>query len=255
MDERTRYFRRLRKLRGSARRWSVIGGGLAAATAVLTPYAGIGIPDAIWAAAAGGSIALAAWRHRDHRELAAIEPPPAPPAQLPGAKLVAAVERFPAGKSMLDEVRRQRERYALRGSAVAQSWDRLDRAGATLRSLSVRLTGPGSEALLEAASAEQWLRDLGQRAASVERAIPLTPADQQQALQTSHASLSAQFADGVTAYERLVAAAAGWVAEDGQPVADDRHPSYFRLTEATDRLRGLADGLSELRKFGNSTAA
>ena len=46
MDERTRYFRRLKRLRGSARRWSVIGGGLAAATAVLTPYAGIGIADA-----------------------------------------------------------------------------------------------------------------------------------------------------------------------------------------------------------------
>jgi hypothetical protein len=255
MDERTRYFRRLRKLRGGARRWSVIGGGLAAATAVLTPYAGIGIPDAIWAAAAGGSVALAVWRHRDHRELAAIEPPPALPPQLPGAKLVAAVERFPAGKSMINEVRRQRERYALRGSAVARSWDRLDRASGTLHNLSARLTGPGSEAVLEAASAEEWLRDLGQRAASVERAIPLSPADQQAALRTSHESLSAQFEDGVTAYERLVAAAASWVAEDGQPVADDRHPSFFRLIEATDRLRGLADGLSELRKFGNSTAA
>ena len=257
MDERTRYFRRLRKLRGAARRWSVIGGGLAAATAVLTPYAGIGIPDAIWAAAAGGSVALAVWRHRDQRELAAIEPPPALPAQLPGAKLVAAVERFPAGKSMLNEVRRQRERYAVRGSAVAKTWDRLDRASSTLQSLSTRLTGPGSEAVLEAATAEEWLRDLGHRVASVERAIPLSPADQQAALRTSHESLSVQFADGVTAYERLVAAAASWVAEDGQPVADAQHPSFFRLIEATDRLRGLADGLNELRQYGNkpSTAA
>ena len=32
-DERARYYRRLRKLRGSARRWSVMGGGLTAAAA------------------------------------------------------------------------------------------------------------------------------------------------------------------------------------------------------------------------------
>ena len=48
MDERTRYFRRLKRLRNSARRWSVLGGGLVAATAVLTPYSGIGIAYAIW---------------------------------------------------------------------------------------------------------------------------------------------------------------------------------------------------------------
>ena len=251
MDERTRYFRRLQKLRGSARRWGVIGGGLAAATTVLTPYAGIGVVDAVWAAGAGASIALAWWRFRDHRELAAIPPPPAPPPALPGAKLMAAVERFPAGRQVVQEVRRQRDRYALRGSAVAKAWDRLDRATATLQGLSARLCGgPGEEAVLEAASAEHWLRDLGQRVATVERAVPLSPPDQKAGLATAHESLTRQFTEGVTAYERLVAAAAGWVAEDGQPVADQRHPSFFRLVEATDRLRGLADGLSELRRYG-----
>ncbi len=253
MDDRTRYFRRLKRLRGSARRWSVVGGGLTAAAAVLTPYAGIGIADAAWAAGAGASVALAWWRHRDHRELAALPPPPAPPPALPGAKLMAAVERFPAGRQVVQEVRRQKDRYALRGSAVAKVWDRLDRASATLQALSGRLTGPGEEAVLEAATAEHWLRDLGQRVAGVERALPLSPPDQRAALETAHESLARQFTDGVTAYERLVAAAAGWVAEDGQPVADDRHPSFFRLIEATDRLRGLADGLSELRRYGNPT--
>jgi len=252
MDERTRYFRQLRRLRNSARRWSVAGGGLAAATAVLTPYAGIGVWDAVWAAAAGGSVALAVWRHRDHRELAAVEPPPAPPPALPGAKLVAAVERFPAGRQVMQEVRRHRERYALRGSAVAKAWDRLDRASSTLQTLAGRLTGPGQEALLEAATAEEWLRDLGQRVAGVERAIPLSPVDQRASLETAHDSLAAQFDEGVEAFERLVAAVAGWVAEDGQPVADDRHPSFFRLIEATDRLRGLAEGLSELRRYGKT---
>jgi hypothetical protein len=247
VDERTRYFRRLRKLRGSARRWSVIGGGLTAATAVLTPYAGIGIADAVWAASAGASVALAWWRWGDHRQLAAIEPPPPPPAALPGDRLLAAVERLPAGRQMVQEVRRQRNRYAVRGSAVAQAWDRLDRASTTLIGLAGRLTGPGEGALLEAGVAEQWLRDLGQRVASVERALPLVEPDRRAVLEQSHESLATQFTDGVTAYERLVAAAASYVAEDGHPVTG-QHPSLTSLTDATDRLRGIAEGLSELRR-------
>ncbi|MFI5931184.1 hypothetical protein [Actinoplanes sp. NPDC051494] len=247
MDERTRYFRQLKRLRGAARRWSVIGGGLTAATAVLTPYAGIGVADAVWAASAGASVALAWWRWSDHRELAALPPPPAPPAVLPGQRLVAAVERFPAGRQVVQEVRRHRDRYAVRGSAVAQAWDRLDRASTTLVGLAGRLTGPGEGALLEATVAEQWLRDLGQRVASVERALPLTPAERRDVLEKSHESLATQFTDGVTAYERLVAAAASYVAEDGHP-AVGTHPSLTGLIDATDRLRGIAEGLSELRR-------
>ncbi|MBL7253641.1 phage shock envelope stress response protein PspM [Paractinoplanes lichenicola] len=248
MDERTRYFRRLKRLRGSARRWSVLGGGLAAATAVLTPYAGIGWADAIWAGAAGSSIALAWWRHSDHRELAATPAPPPPPPVLPGAKLTAALERFPAGRTVMNEVRRQKNRYALRGSEITQAWDRLDRASATLTALAGRLHGPGEGALLEAAVAEEWLRDLGQRVASVERALPLTPPDQRAALVESHGSLATQFTEGVDAYERLVAAAASYVAEDGHPVAEGAHPALGSLIDATDRLRGFAEGLSELKR-------
>jgi hypothetical protein len=253
VDARSKYFRRLERLRNSARRWSVIGGGLTAATAVLTPYAGIGLGDAFWAAGAGATVALAWWRWTDHKALAEIEPPPAPAPVLPGQRLVAAVERFPAGRTVLQEVRRQKDRYGLRGSAVAQAWDRLDRANTTLTGLAGRLTGPGETALLEAATAEQWLRDLGQRVASVERAIPISPPDQREALQVAHDSLAGQFTDGVTAYERLVAAAAGYVAEDGHPVVE-RHPSLVSLTEATDRLRGIAEGLSELRRYGGPAA-
>ena len=245
-DERSRYFRRLRKLRGSARRWSVLGGGFTAATAVLTPYAGIGLADAAWAAAAGASVALAGWRWSDHRALAAEPAPAAIEPAIPGRRLVAVVERFPAGRTALQEVRRQKDRFALRGSAVARAWDRLDRATVTLTGLAGRLSGPGEAALLEAAVAEQWLRDLGQRVASVERALSLAPADQRPGLEQSHASLAAQFDDGVSAYERLVAAAAGDVAEDGHS-PDDQHPTLARLAEATDLLGGIADGLSELR--------
>jgi hypothetical protein len=255
VDQRSKYFRRLDRLRNSARRWSVVGGGLAAATAVLTPYAGLGIGDAAWAAGAGVSIALAWWRLRDYRELAAIPPPPAPEPALPGRRLLAAVERFPAGRTFVHEVRRQRDRYALRGSTVAQAWDRLDGAAATLTGLSGRLTGPGEAAVLEAAVAERWLRDLGQRVASVERAIPFSPAEQKPALEIAHESLAGQFTEGVTAYEGLVAAAAGWVAEDGQPVAEGAHPAFSRLIEATDRMRGMAEGLSELRRYPSAPAA
>jgi hypothetical protein len=247
VDERTRYFRRLRRLRGSARRWSVVGGGLTAAATVLTPYAGIGLADAAWAASAGASVVLAWWRWNDHRALAAQPAPPAPDPALAGRRLLAVVERFPAGRQVLQEVRRQKDRYALRGSAVAQAWDRLDRASATLVGLAGRLTGAGEAAVLEAAVAEQWLRDLGQRVASVERAIPLSPPGQRPGLEQAHESLAGQFMEGVGAYERLVAAAASYVAEDGHPVAD-QHPALTSLVEATDRLRGVAEGLSELRR-------
>jgi hypothetical protein len=253
VDERTRYFRRLRRLRNSARRWSVVGGGLAAAAAVLTPYAGVGLPDAFWAAGAGASLAFTWWRYRDFREQAALPPPPAAPA-LAGRGLVAMVERFPAGRQVVDEVRRQRDRYALRGSVVTQGWDRLDRASATLTGLAGRLTGPGEAAVLEAAVAEQWLRDLGQRVASVGRAIAFSPAEQKPALEIAHESLAGQFTEGVTAYEGLVAAAAGWVAEDGQPMVEGTHPAFARLIEATDRMRGMAEGLSELRRHPSAPA-
>jgi hypothetical protein len=108
--------------------------------------------------------------------------------------------------------------------------------------------------MLEAAVAEQWLRDLGQRVAAVEKAIPLSSTDQRPGLMQSHEGLATQFTDGVTAYEQLVAAAAGYVAEDGHPIAGDQHPTLTRLIEATDQMRGLAEGLSELRRFGATPA-
>ena len=79
MDERARYFRKLRKLRRSARRWSVFAGTFAGATAVLVPYGGLGWPDAVWAALSGGTVALTFWRWHDLRELAAQPAPPALP--------------------------------------------------------------------------------------------------------------------------------------------------------------------------------
>ena len=248
-DARTRYFRRLRRLRRSARRWSVVGAGFAGATAILAPYAGLGLPDAFWAAAAGGSLVLAGWRWADLRQLTAQPAPPEPDptvtADRARARLVAAVEAAPGGRSALAEIRRQRGRFGLRGSAAVAGWDRLDRASATLTGLSPRLNGMGSGAVLEAAVAEESLRDLAQRVAGVEKSLQFAPVDARPGLEAAHRDLTRQLDEGVSAYERLVAAAASYVAEDGRTGAE--HPSVSRLTEASDLLRGVASGLAELR--------
>jgi len=57
-DPRTRHLRRLRRLRNSARRWTVLAGLFGGASAVLVPYQGLGWPDAVWTALCGGSAAL-----------------------------------------------------------------------------------------------------------------------------------------------------------------------------------------------------
>ncbi|MEU5945691.1 hypothetical protein ABZ793_09015 [Micromonospora sp. NPDC047465] len=251
-DERTRYFRRLSRLRRSARRWSVTAGGLGGAAAVLTPYAGLGLPDAAWAAGAGGALVLAAWRWVDLRALAAQPAPPAlDPAEAAArsrARLVAAVERLPAGPGVLAEVRRVRSRVALRGTSAAEPWARLDRAALTLAGMAGRLTGLAGPAVSEAADADRSLRDLAGRVASVERALRLAPADARPPLAEAHRALAGQLEQGVAAYERLVVAAAGYVAEDARPDAD--HPAASRLTEATDLLHGVASALAELRGAG-----
>jgi hypothetical protein len=192
---------------------------------------------------------LALWRWADLRRLAA-QPAPEPldPA-LAGARarqrLVAAAERMPAGRTVLAEVRRQRARIGLRGSAAAGPWARLDRAALTLSGLSGRLGGPAESAVLEAAVAERGLRDMAQRLAAVERAMRFAPPDSRPSMTDARAALFEQLTTGVEAYERLVAAAAGYLAEDGRVLAD--HPSTARLAEAADMLRHVAAGLAELR--------
>ncbi|MFI6266792.1 hypothetical protein [Micromonospora sp. NPDC051006] len=256
-DERTRHFRRLSRLRRSARRWSVLAGGLGGAAVVLTPYAGLGLPDAAWVGAAGSAVALAAWRWIDLRALAAQPAPPAlDPAEAAArsrARLVAAVERLPIGPGVLSEVRRVRARVALRGTGAAASWARLDRAALTLAGMANRLTGIAEPAALEAAAADRSLRDLAHQVASVERALRLAPVDARPPLADAHRVLTEQLESGVAAYERLVVAAAGYVAEDARP--DGPHPAASRLTEATDLLHGVAAALAELRAVGDPLRA
>ena len=121
------------------------------------------------------------------------------------------------------------------------AWTRLDRAAQTLGGLTARLGGPAESTVLEAATAEVTLREIGERTAAVERALSMPGADDQ--LRAAHGELLGHFTDGVTAYEGLVAAAAGYVAQDGR-VADQGAVS--RLTDATVLLRATTDGLAEL---------
>ena len=228
--------------------------GSTGAAAVLTPYAGLGLPDAAWAGAAGSAVALAAWRWIDLRALAAR---PAPPAPRPGRSR----RPVPGPAGRRRRTTPGRPRRAGRGAPAVplpvrvaghhrrRAWARLDRAALTLAGIAPRLTGLAEPAVLEAAAADRSLRDLADRTASVERALRLAPAEARPRLAEAHRALADQLVSGVTAYERLVVAAAGYVAEDAHPgvVAD---PSAARLTEATDLLHGVAAALAELRTVG-----
>jgi hypothetical protein len=246
-DARAKYYARLRRLRRSARRWSVVAGSLLMATAVLLPYAGIGLADVFWAAGAGGTTALALWRWSDLRALASQPAPPElDPAQRAShtqQRIEAVVGRLPIGRTAINEMHRVAHLSRVRGSAVASSAARLDRATKAFAGLAPRLTGSAREVIGEAAAAEHALRDLAERIASVERAMK-TPGTISDHLQSAHDELRQRFDEGVGAYEALVTAAAGYVAEDGrlgEPIA------IGRLIEAGDLLRGVAEGMSDLR--------
>lgn len=251
VDQRAKHLRKLRRRLRAARRWSVIGGGLGGATVILAPYAGLGLPDVFWAAGAGASVALAVWRWRDYREIRALPVPdpvdPAVAAAQLRRKVVSAVSSVPVGNAAIVELRRHRARLRYRGLAVAPLWQRLDRAAITFAGLAGRLTGIAADAVVEAAGAERTLYDLVERAAGVERTMQVAPADSRSALTAAHTELMGQFGEGVEAYERLVAAAAGYIAEDGRMGAKFLDPAAARLTEAADLLRGYSTGLAELR--------
>jgi hypothetical protein len=247
-DPRARYFNRVKRLRRSARRWSVVAGSLVFATAVLLPYAGVGLPDVFWAAAAGGTSALAFWRWSDLRALTAQPAPPElDPVQRAAQnqqRIEAVIGKVPIGRTALTELHRVRHLSRVRNSAIAPAATRLDRAMKTFAALAPRLTGPAREVLGEATGAEAALRDLAERIASVERAMKLPQPHGSDQLTVAHTDLQDRFTTGVTAYEGMVSAAAGYVAEDGRLGEPN---AINRLIEAGDRLRGIADGMADLR--------
>ncbi len=247
-ETRDQRFRRLRRARRAFRRWTVLGAGLTGATAVLTPYAGLGLPDAAWAGAAGVSVALAVFRWRDYRALAAAPLPAARPPQASGesarAAIRAALGVSPTARAALDEMGRRASRRRFRDSSAAPAWARLDAAAAALTDLHGPLGEQVSDALQEASAGERSLRELAGRILTVERALRFAGPDTRQPLAESHALLMVRLEDGVSTFERLVAAAAASVAENG--VTDDEIAG-IRLADAADRMAAFAQGLSELR--------
>jgi len=242
MDERTKHGRQLRRLRAAARRWSVLAGTLVGAVAVLTPYEGLSVGDAGWAAAAGGSVVLAAWRWADYRAFA-DRPVPSADANRITARVEAFLGGVPWGRELVSGLRRHVERSPLRGSAVAPGWARLDRAAAILGDLAPRPGSPAKTAMLEIAAAERGLRQLAKRAAGLERGRSYV--GQHESFDRSLTALVSQFEQGVQAYEDLVGAAVACAVEEGRTTPD--HHSLSRLTEAADLLRGIAQGFAELR--------
>ncbi|HLU34078.1 MAG TPA: hypothetical protein VKZ74_08765 [Natronosporangium sp.] len=247
IDERARHRRRLRRLRGAVRRWTVTAGGLAATSAVLLPYQGLGPWDAVWAGLTGASAVFAWWRWSDLRELAAQpEPPPLDPAQA-GERWLAILSQLPGGYSVAEGIRRQRVRGGLRGSEAAEVWERLDRCARTMRELTSRLGGSDPEAVREAGRVERELRELTDRIISLERAMRVAPAEAQAPLRELRDDHLSHLRTGVAAYEEFVVAAASFVAESAR--AGEPAPMVTGLTDATDRLRGVTAGLSELRRL------
>lgn len=246
MDERRRYFQRLRRLRRSAKRWTVAAGTFGGAAAVLLPHAGVSAADAVWTALFGGSTALAYWRWSDARQLAAQPAPPevdpAAQAQLNRARIQHALASLPGASAVLQQAEKHRVRLRLRGTEILRGWIRLDQASDTMAALSARaIGGPVDSAALEATVAERALRAVGERAALIERANRLGHGG---AHTETHRQLASHFGDGVAAYESLVRAAAGYLAADGQAELDVSLVN--RLSEETQRLRDVAARLAEV---------
>jgi hypothetical protein len=249
-DERTRYFRRLRRLRNAARRWTVLAAGFAGTTAVIVPYQGIGAGDAVWAGLAGASTVMAWWRFVDARQLAAQPVPDPPDPAQAGDRLLAKVAQLPGGYPVAEAVRRHRTRAALHGSAAAGLWERLDRSARSMRELSAQIGGIDQEAVREAAGVERQLRDLVNQITSLEQASRLAPQEAQPSLQELRTLHLAQLEEGVTAYEQFVVAAAGFLSETRR--MGGTRPPVGRLTEATEQLRGVTEGLADLRtRYGD----
>lgn len=213
-DPAVRHERAIRRARASARHRIVAAATLTGATVILVPYSGLGWLDVFWAAAATGAGASALLAGRYARRL----------------------ERMPAPA-----------RLPRRTSTARPAVDRLARAGAALPVLLSRLGAASGDTAIEAAAADRSLRDLAASIDSIEAALQVTPHEAHAGLLEARAALLGRLDEGTAAFERLVAAAAECVAvAAGGPDDGARH----RLQEATDRLHGLAAGLSEVQSIG-----
>jgi len=242
-DPRARHLRKLRRSRAAARAWTVWAGALGGAAAVAVPYAGLGMLDIGWAGAAGGAIAFAVLRWRDHGVLRAAPIPPPLPHRPPAQRIAQRLTPL-VGPALSSIVERPRRVAVRRSSAAAPSVDRLNYAARTLPQVLDKLGPHAGDTAREAAGAHAALHQLAVRISVVEKTLPVAPPEARDGLLEVRAGLVDQLDQGVQAYERLGVAAVECVAAlargaDGFAVR--------RLTEATDTLRGLAQGLTEIK--------
>jgi hypothetical protein len=242
----------LRRSRTAARAWTVWAGALGSAAAVAIPYAGLGWPDIGWAGSAGGAITFAVLRWRDHLAVRAAPIPPPLPHRPPAQRIARRLTPI-VGPALSAIAERPRRVAVRRSSAAAPAVDRLNYATRTLPKLLDKLGPSAGDTAREAAGAHAALRQLAARVSVVEKTLAVAPAESRNALLEVRSSLVDQLNYGVEAYEQLGGAAAECVAalaRGGDSLA------VRRLTEATDVLRGLAQGLTEVKdhndRFGPS---
>lgn len=139
-----------------------------------------------------------------------------------------------------------------RTSLAHEPMQRLGRAESSLNDLMARLpaqqAGPVipaatvAEAGSTAADAAQALRELAARIVAIERARDAAPAGERASLDAALRTLREQLDEGVDSYGSLLAAAGHAVAASGV----DLERPQAALTDATDRLAGMAIALREL---------
>lgn len=140
------------------------------------------------------------------------------------------------------------------GSAARDPMRRLAECEASLAELLGQLSAPSAagtttvpvvsveDARATAAEAAIALRELATRIQAVERARNAAPGSEHGGLDAAVSTLREQLDDGVDGYGALVAAAGRAVAASGSGVAQSKEA----LTDATDRLAGLAIALRDL---------
>ena len=127
------------------------------------------------------------------------------------------------------------------GSAAREPMRRLAECESSLSELLGSMPADSTTPQSTADDAAATLRNLSDRIRAIERARDNSPRTARAALESDLSPLVTQLEDGVAAYAELVAAAGRAVAASS-PGTDTES-----LTEATDRLAGLAEALRDLR--------
>lgn len=130
-------------------------------------------------------------------------------------------------------------------SRARRPLERLDSRETALGELLTVLGAAAGDAWAEASGAARALRALAGRMVVLERTRAKVPPEAVPGLDTALGVLRQRLEEGVSAYDRLVSAAADAVAAgaDGQ---GHEEASVRRLEEAADSLAGLARGLREV---------